>query len=96
MKNISEEQALRMQAADAGKPVVAAKVRPMIGSAAVLAVSRTEAGKMLSVSWRTIERMVNRGQLRALKVLGQWRIPVSEIHVYMRRGIDEQSRKIGG
>ncbi|MCY3018291.1 MAG: hypothetical protein NTW87_04565 [Planctomycetota bacterium] len=48
------------------------------------AVSRQEAGAMPGVSWKTIERLVNRGELRGLKVLGQWRVMVSEVGRWCR------------
>ncbi|MGD0088570.1 MAG: helix-turn-helix domain-containing protein [Planctomycetota bacterium] len=71
-----------------------ANVVPMLGSGQ-RAVSRQDAGRMLGVSWRTIERLVDRGELRAFKLLGQWRILVSDLDAYVARQILEQKTRIG-
>jgi len=71
-----------------------ANVTPMLGSGQ-RAVSRKDAGKMLGVSWRTIERLVDRGELRAFKPLGQWRILVTDIDAFVARQILERKTRIG-
>ncbi|MGD0093970.1 MAG: helix-turn-helix domain-containing protein [Planctomycetota bacterium] len=75
-------------------PRTLANVISMLGSGQ-RAVSRQDAGRMLGVSWRTIERLVDRGELRAFKLLGQWRILVSDIDAYVAARISEQKMKIG-
>ena len=43
-----------------------------------------EAAEILSVSEATIRRLINDGQLRALKVRGQLRIDESDLTTYLR------------
>ncbi|MGD0092638.1 MAG: helix-turn-helix domain-containing protein [Planctomycetota bacterium] len=70
------------------------KIVPMAGSVQ-RAVSRQQAGAMLGVSWKTIERLVNRGELKAFKVLGQWRILLSEIDAYVQHQAEQQQKRVG-
>lgn len=90
----SPEQCRKRADMPDGKEPRAQRVLPMIGGAR-RAVSRHEAGAMLGVSWKTIERLINRGELKAFKVLGQWRIMVSEIDAYIERQAAEQKKRIG-
>ena len=69
-------------------------VTPMFGSSR-RAVSRRDAGTMLGVSWKTIQRLIDRGDLQGFKVLGQWRITVEEINTYVARQTTEANRRIG-
>ena len=48
-------------------------------------VSLAAAAQVLSVSNRTIRRLVDRGELVACKVLGSVRIPLSVLKSYYRR-----------
>jgi len=80
-----------LEAIATGRPKFA-NVVPMLGGGR-RAVSRQEAGAMLGVSWKTIERLINRGELQGFKVLGQWRILVSEIDVYVERQSSEQNKR---
>jgi len=82
-----------LQLPDAGRPALA-NVVPMLRSGQ-RAVSRQNAGDMLGVSWKTVERLIDRGELRAFKVLGQWRIFVSDIDLYVARQIGEQKKRLG-
>lgn len=54
------------------------------------AISLGEAAGRLGVSVRTIRRMIDEGQIRAFKVLGQWRIRESEIERIMRGSNNEE------
>lgn len=49
------------------------------------AISITEAAQRLGVSTRTIRRMIEANEIRAFKVLGQWRIRESEIERIMNQ-----------
>lgn len=55
------------------------------------AISLAEAAGRLGVSVRTIRRMIDAGEIRGFKVLGQWRIRESEIDRVMRGNSDENS-----
>lgn len=57
------------------------------------AISLAEAAGRLGVSVRTIRRMIDEGQIRAFKVLGQWRIRESEIERVMRGAQDDNSEQ---
>lgn len=53
------------------------------------AVDLREAAKRLNVSVSTIRRMIDMHEIRAFKVLGQWRIKESEIERIMNRSSDD-------
>lgn len=53
------------------------------------AISIKEAARRLSVSERTIRRMIDTGEIRAFRVIGQWRIRESEIERVMSGGQEE-------
>lgn len=50
-----------------------------------LAVDIREAGAMLGVSAQTVQREIDRGNLRALKIGKQWRIRITELNAYLER-----------
>lgn len=50
-----------------------------------LAVDLREAGAMMSVSGKTVKRLVFRGELKGLKVGAQWRIRIAEVEDYLIR-----------
>jgi excisionase family DNA binding protein len=56
-----------------------------IGGVRKEAVSRKEAAEMLGVSEKTIIRLCDRDELQQFRVIGQWRIRLSEIEGYIRR-----------
>ncbi len=45
---------------------------------------------MMSVSAKTVKRLIFRGELKGLKVGAQWRVRVAAIEEYLERG--EQQR----
>ena len=51
-----------------------------------LAVDLREAGEMLSVSAKTVKRLIFRGELKGLKIGAQWRVRVAAIEEYLDRG----------
>ncbi len=51
-----------------------------------LAIDLREAGAMMSVSAKTVKRLIFCGELKGLKVGAQWRVRVTEIDDYLRRG----------
>jgi excisionase family DNA binding protein len=53
------------------------------------AVSVKEAARRLGVSETTIRRMIEGGEIRAFRVLGQWRIRENEIERIMSGSQDE-------
>jgi excisionase family DNA binding protein len=58
------------------------------------AISITEAANRLGVSPRTIKRMIDSHQIKAFKIMGQWRMRESEIERLMRSGEErEEERK---
>lgn len=57
------------------------------------ALSMEEAAQMLSCSSRHISRMVKRGLLRVVDVGGLNRIPVSQIHALLERGVPPPARE---
>jgi len=59
------------------------------------ALSRKDAGAFLDVSSKTIERLIGRGELPAFKVLGQWRIMISDLQAFVERQQREQKRRMG-
>jgi excisionase family DNA binding protein len=50
------------------------------------AISITDAAQRLGVSTKTIRRMIEANEIRAFKVLGQWRIKESEVTRIMESG----------
>lgn len=50
-----------------------------------LAVNIREAAEMIGVSPQTVQREIDRGNLRALKVGRQWRVRLSELNAYLER-----------
>lgn len=50
-----------------------------------LAVDLREAGEMMSVSGKTVKRLIFRGELKGLKVGAQWRIRFAEVEDYLIR-----------
>jgi len=50
-----------------------------------LAVNIREAAEMIGVSPQTVQREIDRGSLRALKVGRQWRVRLSELNAYLER-----------
>jgi excisionase family DNA binding protein len=48
------------------------------------AMSLSEVAGRLGVSVRTVRRMIEEGEIRAFKVLGQWRILESELDRIIR------------
>ena len=56
------------------------------GRAARLAVDLREAGEMMSVSGKTVKRLILRGELKGLKVGAQWRVRIAAIKEYLDRG----------
>ena len=71
------------------------RVIPITGASEFRAVSRREAAALLSVSDKSMERLVLRGQLPAFKVLGQWRILLSDLHKYIRQQRAATIQQIG-
>jgi excisionase family DNA binding protein len=64
--------------------------RPSVSSPA-LAVDLREAARLLNVCPRTVQREIDRGMLRALKLGRSWRVRLVEIDAYLRR-LEEKSR----
>lgn len=64
----------------------------MIMASKERAISIAEAAVRLGVSQRTIQRMIDTGELRAFRVLRSWRIRESEIERIMS-GEDQEQRK---
>ena len=50
-----------------------------------LAVNIREAAEMIGVSSQTVQREINRGNLRALKIGRQWRVRIVELSAYLER-----------
>jgi len=50
-----------------------------------LAVDLREAGEKMSVSAKTVKRLIFRGEMKGLKVGAQWRVRVAEIEDYLVR-----------
>jgi len=55
-----------------------------------MAVPIPEAARRLSCSPRTVQRLIDRGTLRAVKVGRVWRIPVEGIHEFLGNRPQEQ------
>lgn len=70
------------------------KVVPMTG-ATQKAVSRKDAAEYLGVSDKTIERLIDRGDLKAFKVLGQWRIMISDMLAFIEQQRSAQMERTG-
>lgn len=49
------------------------------------ALSLKEAGQMIGVSAKTLIRQHKLGRLSCLRVGGQWRVTVAEVHAFLRR-----------
>lgn len=45
-----------------------------------------EVAETLAVKPRTVRAWIEQGEIRAVKLHRQWRIPASEIHRFIRRG----------
>lgn len=60
-------------------------LNPTPTPAAKLAVDVNEAGRMLSLSPKTIRRMVARGDLRGVRIGRFVRVSVREIHAFLAR-----------
>jgi excisionase family DNA binding protein len=56
-----------------------------------VAYTISQAARSLTVSPRTIRRMIGRGELRALHIGRAVRIPVAELEAYTRLGAREAS-----
>jgi excisionase family DNA binding protein len=56
------------------------------------AVSKKTAAENLSVSVKTIERLIARGELRAFRVLGQVRIMISDLQNFIKRQLDSHKK----
>lgn len=57
------------------------------------AISITEAADRLGVSPRTVRRMIKNRQIKAFKIVDQWRIRESEIERLMRSGEEEEEEE---
>lgn len=64
-------------------------------NASVLAVSRKEAARRLGVCLGTIDNMVKRGELRAVRYASRTMIPVSELFRLLGIPEAQQSKHIG-
>jgi len=59
------------------------------------AVSRKEAAGILGVSEKTVERLIDRGALRAFKVGWQWRMMLNDLNAYIVRQQGLQEKRLG-
>jgi excisionase family DNA binding protein len=59
------------------------------------AMTRQQVAAELQVSIKTIERLINRGELNAVKVYSQWRIMRADFEAFVQRLRNEQQRRIG-
>jgi len=58
-------------------------------------LSRKEAAEYLGVSFSTVVRMVDSGELRAHKVRSQWRIEMADLEAIVQAGQRFQARRSG-
>jgi excisionase family DNA binding protein len=82
---VAEELPIEDAPAQKVVPLHPVNVVPMVGASEFRAVSRSEAAALLSISVKGMERLILRGQLPAFKVLGQWRILLSDLHTFIRQ-----------
>ncbi len=74
------------------RPKVAAEVDPGEGAVVPLAVSFADAARSLDVSERTVRRLVEKGELKAVTIGGRSRrVPVGELSDYLRRQLEDRS-----
>jgi excisionase family DNA binding protein len=71
------------------------EIVPLVGESEFRAVSRREAAALLSVSEKSVERLILRAELPAFKVLGQWRILVSDLRTFIARQQKAVFDKVG-
>jgi len=76
---------------------------PETGSAKIIsimgapcpAMTRQQVADELQVSLKTVERLINRGELKAVKVYSQWRIMRADFDAFVQHLRDEQARRTG-
>ncbi|MEI6233856.1 MAG: helix-turn-helix domain-containing protein [Planctomycetota bacterium] len=69
-------------------------ITPMIGYAPK-AISKKAAAELLTVSEKTIERLINRGELPGFRVGWKWRIMLADLEAYVDRQQASERRRIG-
>lgn len=76
------------------KPIFGSNVVSIVGASA-RAVSRRQAAEMLGVSEKTIERLINRGELPGFRVGWKWRVMLSDLEAYVSRQQADERKRIG-
>ena len=74
--------------------VLGSNISSMIGQGP-RAISRQEAAAMLGVSEKTIERLVNRGELPGFRIGWKWRIMLCDLEAYVERQQASERQRIG-
>jgi putative molybdopterin biosynthesis protein len=69
-------------------------ITSMIGCAPK-AISKKAAAELLTVSEKTIERLINRGELPGFRVGWKWRIMLADLEAYVARQQASERRRIG-
>lgn len=59
------------------------------------AITRQQVADELQVSLKTVERLINRGELKAVKVYSKWRIMRADFEAFVQHLRDEQAQRIG-
>jgi excisionase family DNA binding protein len=78
----------------AAPTIYGSNIIPMVGNARG-ALSRSEAADLLGVSGKTIERMINRGELPGFRVGSRWRVLRRDMEAYVERQRAVERQRIG-